>query len=78
MNPLDLKRKEQREEGYAWFAAHDMFMMEDRMREILSRPNLNQCSSFPSVSPFGVKLITEILGNGINSFIRLWLVLWIM
>ncbi len=53
-NPLDLKRKDQKKEGYVWFATYDKyFINEDELRRVLSNFeifNNNHDSLFPKVS----------------------------
>eukprot|EP00347_Sterkiella_histriomuscorum_P004385 403360662 len=47
INPLKLKRQEQKQAGYVWFATYHNLIFEDELRKILSKPEFNNDSSFP-------------------------------
>ena len=44
---MELKRKQQRTDGFIWFATYDTFIFEDELRKVLSKPEFAKDSSFP-------------------------------
>ena len=53
-NPLELKRRDQKNEGYIWFATYDKYFIdEDELRKVLSNFEIfqnKQGGMFPKVS----------------------------
>lgn len=66
-NPCELKRKDQRDQGYVWFATYDPFnIMEDNLRKVLSTFPQGE-SHFPKeIASIHVKDYDLMFGRGVH------------
>ncbi|CDW85941.1 UNKNOWN [Stylonychia lemnae] len=67
-NPLKLKRKEQKQQGFVWFATYNNLIFEDELRIILQRPEFSKESNFPQVITLQIQYLQEMASIHIKDY----------